>query len=58
MCIKTKGKTILNQGITISKERGRQETNFTTARRLRNAEMSDDDICKFADISYEDLRML
>ena len=48
------GKIILNQGIAI----GRQEANLATARRLRNAGMSDDDICKFADVSYEDLKML
>lgn len=52
------GKTILNQGIEIGKERGRQEANFATARRLRNAGMSDDDICKFADVSHDDLKML
>ena len=48
------GKTILNQGIAI----GRQEANLATARRLRNAGMSDDDICKFADVSHDDLKML
>ena len=48
------GKIILNQGIAI----GRQEANLATARRLRNAGMSDDDICKFADVSHDDLKML
>lgn len=37
---------------------GKREANFETARRLRTAGMSDDDIHKFTDLSFEDIRSL
>lgn len=56
------GKTILNEGIAIGEargeERGRREEKFDTARRLRNAGMSDMQIHQFTDLSLDDLRLL
>ena len=56
------GKTILNEGIAIGEargeERGRREEKFDTARRVRNAGMSDMQIHQFTDLSLDDLRLL
>ena len=48
------GKTIYNAGI----EEGRWEEKFDTARRLRDMGLSDNDIHRATNISFEDLRML
>ena len=52
------GKTILNEGIAIGEERGRREEKFDTARRLRNAGMTDIEIHKFTDLSFDDISIL
>ena len=56
------GKTILNEGIAIGEalgeERGRREEKFDTARRLRNAGMSDTQIHQFTDLPLDDLRLI
>ena len=59
---KYEGKTILNEGIAIgearSEERGRRKEKFDTARRLRNAAMSDMQVHQFTNLSLDDLRLL
>ena len=56
------GKTIYNagikEGIAVGEERGRREANFETARRLRDMGMSDNDIHRATNISFEDLQRL
>ena len=52
------GKTILNQGIAIGEERGRIEANIAAARRLREMGMSDTDISRATNLSYEELSKL
>ena len=56
------GKTIYNagvkEGIAVGEERGRREANFETARRLREMGMSDNDIHRATNISFEDLQRL
>ena len=56
------GKTIYNagiqEGIAVGEERGRREEKFDTARRLRQAGISDAQIQQFTDLSFEDLSLL
>ena len=52
------GKSIFNEGIAIGEERGRREEKFDTARRLRNAGMSDIQIHQFTNLSLDDLKIL
>ena len=56
------GKTIYNagikEGIAVGEERGRREANFEIARRLREMGMSDNDIHRATNISFEDLQRL
>ncbi len=56
------GKTIYNagikEGIALGKERGRREEKFDTARRLRQAGISDAQIQQFTNLSFEDLSLL
>lgn len=52
------GKTIYNAGIKEGEERGRREEKFDTARRLRQAGISDTQIQQFTNISFEDLSLL
>lgn len=57
-----KGKTIYNagikEGIALGEERGMRKANLETARRLRDMGMSDNDIHKATNISFDDLQML
>ena len=48
------GKTILNQGI----ELGKREEKINTARRLRDAGMSDSQIHQFTDLSMEEISII
>ena len=48
----------LNEGIAIGEERGRREANFETARRLRNAGISDKDIHTFTNLSFDEISSL
>ncbi|MBR4195428.1 MAG: hypothetical protein IKQ95_01800 [Synergistaceae bacterium] len=56
------GKTIYNagikEGIALGEERGMRKANLETARRLRDMGMSDNDIHKATNISFDDLQML
>ncbi|MBQ9404257.1 MAG: hypothetical protein IJU15_04665 [Synergistaceae bacterium] len=52
------GKTIYNAGVAVGEERGRREEKFDTARRLRQAGISDVQILQFTDLSLEDLSLL
>ena len=60
------GRSIFYDGIAVGEERGfergeargRREANIETARRLRNAGMSDAQIHQFTDLSLDDLRMI
>ena len=46
------------EGLVKGLAKGRREEKFETARRLRSAGMSDNDIHKFTDLSFEDIRTL
>ncbi len=52
--LKHEGKTIYNAGI----KEGRREEKFDTARRLRQAGISDTQIQQFTNLSFEDLSLL
>ena len=52
------GKTIYNAGIKEGEERGRREEKFDTARRLRKMGLSDNDIHKATNLSFDDIRIL
>ena len=56
------GRSIFYDGVAVGEERGeargRREEKFDTARRLRNAGMSDAQIHQFTDLSLDDLRMI
>ena len=52
------GKNIYNAGIKEGEERGRLEEKFDTARRLRQAGISDTQIQQFTNLSFEDLSLL
>ena len=52
------GRSIFYDGVAIGEERGRREEKLDTARRLRNAGMSDVQIHQFTDLSLDDLRLL
>ena len=56
------GKTIYNasikEGIAVGEERGRREEKFDTARRLRQAGISDAQIQQFTNFPFEDLSLL
>ena len=47
-----------DEGISIGEERGKLEANLETARRLRNAGISDNDIHMFTNLSLDEIRML
>ena len=48
----------INEGIAIGEERGKLEANLETARRLRNAGISDNDIHTFTNLSFDEIRSL
>ncbi len=60
------GKTIYNagikegikEGIAVGEERGRREANFETARRLREMGLSDNDIHKATNLSFDEIHIL
>ena len=52
------GKSIYNAGIKEGEERGRREEKLDTARRLRQAGISDTQIQQFTNLSFEDLSLL
>ena len=56
------GKTIYNagikEGIAVGEERGRREEKFDTARRLREMGLSDNDIHKATNLSFDEIRIL
>ena len=56
------GKTIYNagikEGIAVGEERGMLKANLETARRLREMGLSDNDIHKATNLSFDDIRIL